>query len=162
MLVGQAFSLEARLTQGTVVPARLGALVAPNVDVLAREERQNLIKNAFEEGEYGVVAGAEYVVENAPASGYGLLLTGAAQLGIGREGRPGMAGELNFRNYRDVPRRSVGHDFAHLVLGVESVVARTVKALVAVGSDLGSLAPGPDLGEARVALDFDAPALVFG
>ena len=61
-----------------------------------------------------------------------------------------------------MPRRSVGHDFAHLVLGVESAVAGAVKALVAVGSNLRGLAPGSDVGKARVALDFDAPALVLG
>ena len=73
-----------------------------------------------------------------------------------------MARKLNLWNHRDVAGRRVGHDFAHLILGVESAVARAVEALVSVGADLRGFAPGPDLSEARVALDFDAPALVLG
>ena len=162
VLVGQALSGDARLALGAFVPARFGALVAPDVDVLAGEERQDLIQNTFEKAKYRVVAGAVDVVEHAPPGGDGLLLARTAQLGIGREGRTGVARKLNFRNHRDVPRRRIGHDFAHLVLGVESAVARAVEALVAVGADLRGIAPGSDLGEARVALDFDAPSLVFG
>ena len=162
MLVGQALSGDARLTLGAFVPARFGALVAPDVDVLAGEERQDLVQHAFQKSEHRIVAGAVDVVEHAPAGGYGLLNAGAAQLWIGCEGRTGVAGEFNFWNHRDVARSRVGHDFTHLVLGVESAVARAVKALIAVGTDLRGIAPGSDLGEARVALDFDAPALVLG
>ena len=144
------------------MPPRLGALVSPDVYVLAREERQNFVQHAFKKDEHRVVAGAIDVVKHAPSGGYRLLDAGAAQLRIGREGRPGMAGELNFGNHRDVARRRVGHDFAYLVLGVESAVARTVEALIAIRADLRGIAPGSDVGKARVALDFDAPALVLG
>ena len=161
VLVDQALRGDARLALGAVVPPRFGALVAPDVYVLAREERQNFVQHAFKKGEHRVVAGAVDVVKHAPSSGYRLLDAGTAQLRIGREGSPGMARELNFGNHRDVARSRVGHDFAYLVLGVESAIARAVEALIAIRADLRGIAPGPDLGESRVALDFDAPALVL-
>ena len=56
----------------------------------------------------------------------------------------------------------VGHHLLYLLLRVESAVGSAVVFASAVGSHLAALAPRADLGELRVLLDLDAPALVVG
>ena len=55
----------------------------------------------------------------------------------------------------------VGHDLAHLILGIETAVADAVVG-VEVLADAGAVAPRADFGELRIFLDLDAPALVLG
>src|SRR5207245_11409293 len=60
----------------------------------------------------------------------------------------------------------VAHALADVVLGVEAAVRRPrelpLRPLPRPGRDHTVLSPRPDLGELRVALDLDAPALILG
>src|SRR6185369_1461837 len=68
---------------------------------------------------------------------------------------------LDLGDDRDVPDGGVRHELAHLLLSVEATVGR---AIADVGIEVlpydGLLPPGAHLGEARVPLDLQPPALV--
>ena len=137
------------------------SLVAADVDVLGREDVQHLGQDVLQEGEGFLLAHAEDVFGDAPAGPDVIRAAGAAQLRIGGQGRDHVAGQVHLRDDGDVALRGVGHDLAHLVLGIETAVADAV-ARVEVLADAGAAAPGAHLGELRILLDLHAPALVLG
>jgi hypothetical protein len=53
-------------------------------------------------------------------------------------------------------------DLPEIVAGVEAGVRPAVVVTCLVGTDEGLPSPGSDLGEPRVALDLDPPALIVG
>ena len=142
-------------------PLRLRALVASDVDVLRGEEFYYLREHILDEGERAVVAGAEHVVRDAPHFPYLIGAARAAQFGVGRKGRLHVAGEVDFGDDGDVASGRVVHDAADVLLRVETAVGYAVVASRVVSDDrFGALRA--DFGEARVFLDFYAPALVVG
>ena len=79
-----------------------------------------------------------------------LRLAGARQFGISGNGSYGVPRHINLRNDVDESLRSIFHHFAHLVLRVIATINVIVYAS----------APRSHVGEARIALNFDAPALI--
>ncbi len=153
MLVLQAFAADDLLRHRTLLPARLGRLVAADVDIRRREQRDDFVQHVLQERE-GLLGRAEDIVEHAPG-GAGLERSRrAAQFRIGGERGQRVAGHFDFRDHRDVQPGRVGDHLAHLVLRVETAVWLAVA--------VGLPALSADLGQARVALDLDAPALVIG
>ncbi len=85
---------------------------------------------------------------------------GAAQFGVGGQGRQRMSGHLDLRHDGDVPGRRIGHNRADLGLGVKTGMGHAV--MLAGKTARGARPPRAHLRQPGVALDFDAPALVFG
>ena len=79
----QSEGLDARLAFRAMLPPRLRALVAPDVDVLRGEELYDLGQYVVDELERGVVAGAQHFVAHAPLRPHVVGSARAAQLGIG-------------------------------------------------------------------------------
>ena len=137
----------------------LRGLVAADMVQRRREQLEELGEDILQEPEGGRRGGVQ-VLPDAPT---GLDLVGAvreaAQFGISRDGGRAVAGDLHFGDHGHAAPAGVFHDLADVVLGVETAV-RDAVADPAVPGRL--LAPGPDLGEAGILVDLDAPALVLG
>src|SRR5690349_3109848 len=77
-----------------------------------------------------------------------------------------MAGHLDLRHNGDEAIARVRDDLPYIVLRVEASVTLVVEnvrgGITLRPSDEGSIAPCADLGEPRILLDLDAPALVVG
>ena len=87
----------------------------------------------------------------------------AAQFRVGGDGGLAVAGHVDFGDDGDVPLGRVGDDLAEVVLGVVAAVRQAVEHAVHAGDrEDGFAPPRADLGEPRVALDLDPPALVVG
>ena len=72
-----------------------------------------------------------------------------------------MAGEIDFRHYRNTAGGRVFYDVPDLVLGVEPAVAYAVVAFP-VAAHHSAVTPGTDLGETGILVYLYSPALVFG
>ena len=83
-------------------------------------------------------------------------MAGYAEFRIRRDRRLRMARHFDFRNDGDVALGGVFHDVANLILRVEAAVSR------GRSDHMRRRAPRADLGELRIFLDLDAPALVVG
>ena len=153
--------LDPGLTQRAVLPAHLRALVTADVDVLGREDVHDLGEDILQEGEGLFLAYAKDIFGHAPAGPDFVRTAGAAQFRIGGEGGDHVAGEVDLRDDGDVALGGIGHDLAHLLLGVEAAVADAVVG-VEVLADAGSVAPGTHFRELGVLFDLHAPALVLG
>ena len=75
-----------------------------------------------------------------------------------------MPRQLDLRNDRNVTLRGVCHDVADLLLRIIPTVGRAVHTakLRVVIADAGLRTIGGDLRQARIFLDFDAPAVILG
>ncbi len=160
MLVLQPFRLHPRLAFRADLPAFLGAFIATDVDVRAGEEVHHLGEHIFQHREYAVIARTEHIIEHAPTALHFVWPTGAAQLRVSCQSRHRMSRHLDLRNYIDVPCLCIGHHLADLLLRVETTVRDAVVFTPAVRPHLTAFAPTTDLGELRVLLDLDPPALV--
>src|SRR5437667_842674 len=165
ILVLEAFRLHARLRRGSLPPLGLWAFVAADVDELRRKEREHLVEDVLEETQH-VIANTQDVIGDAPVREYLDGLSGVAELGIRRDRGDRVSGHLDLRDHGDAAIGGVPHDLPHVVLRVEAPMrlARELPERRILRSRRGHrvLAPGADLGEPRVLLDLDAPALVLG
>ena len=131
------------------------------MDVLGREDVHDLGEDILQEGEGLFLAYAKDIFGHAPAGPNLIGTAGAAQFRIGGEGGDHVAGQVDLGDDGDVALGGIGHDLAHLVLGVEAAVADAVVG-VEVLADAGSVAPGTHFRELGVLFDLHAPALVLG
>lgn len=165
-LVMQPLGRDTGLAVGAGLPAGVLAFVAADVDQLRGKERDDLVEHVFEEFERALLARTEDVVRAADPTRYfvGFVSVPAPQPGVGRQGRERVSGHFDFGDDRDVPLGGIGDDLADLVLRVKAAVPPEFEGggLLLVAADLGFRTPRPDLGQARVAFDLDAPALVVG
>ncbi len=74
-----------------------------------------------------------------------------------------MPGHFNLRHDGDVPAAGIGHDLANVILRIVPAIS-SVRAVgwagLRVQAEPRILSPGPDLRQARILLDLDAPPLV--
>ena len=147
--VAEAFVGDALLAGGAAFPLAFGCLVAAQVDVGRGEEVADLVEDIVEEEEHGVAAGTEEGVGEARL-GHTRRLSGAGERGVGVEGGFGVAGEVDLGHHGDMAGGGIGHDLADVGVGVAALLLLAVSHAAAHG------------GEARVALDVDAPAEALG
>ncbi len=139
-------------------PLVLDCLIAADVDVGRREQREHFIQHIGDEGQ-AAFAGVEQVRVDAPVHTHLGAHTGDAHLfGVGGNGRLRMPGHIQLGQHGDVQARRVGHHFADLFLRVEAAIALRCAVLARARRR----APRTHLGELGVALDLDPPALVIG
>ena len=153
--------LDACLTLRTLLPLGLRTLVAAYMYVLRREESHNLFQHVVDEFHCLVVAGAEHVVRHAPHLPNLVRTAGATQFWISRKGSLHVSRQVDLGHNRDVAVGSILHDVANLLLCVEASV-RLAVILARVVADDGLCALRTNLGEQRILLYLDAPALVVG
>ena len=149
------------LTLGTLLPTVLGTFVTPDVYIGGGEDFSHLVEHIVDEFVGFRVTGTEHIVGHAPELAHLVGAAGASQLGIGCQGRDHVSRQVDFGDYRDVSFRGVAHDVATLLLRVKSAVGTTVVTF-GVMTDHGLRASAAHGGEARIALDLNAPALVVG
>jgi len=164
-LVLQPLGFQAGLAGGAALPFGLVGLVAPDVDEWAGEESGDLDENILQELEGLLLARAEDVGDGPVAARLDRERPArAGELGVGGQGRRGVAGHLDLGHDGDMARRGVSDDLADLVLGVEPAVGRGLAGLLGLAGVpvlvLPVDPPGPDLGQPGIFLDLDAPALV--
>src|SRR5439155_20840192 len=165
LLILEPELLHARLRGRAFLPLPFRDLVATDVDELGGEEREHLLENVLEERE-DVVADAEDVLGDAPIRLDLVLDAGVAELGVRRDRGASMSGHLDLWDDGDPAVGRVPHDLADIVLCIETAV-RHARELALCGiprerRDHAVLPPGAYLGELRIPLDLDAPALVLG
>ena len=144
------------LTQRTVAPRRFSCLVAAYVDILGGENVHHFQKHVFEEIIYAGVARAKVSLL--------VRFVCAGIFGVGGEGFFGVCRHFNFRHNRHAALGGIAHQFAKLCLRVVAPVCVGLAffhvASVAVPPlfprSIG--APRPEPREARITLDFHAPA----
>ena len=146
---------DARLAVGALLPAPAAALVAADVDHLAREELDHLVQDVPVHLERRLLAEAELARVAA---------AGAAELGVGGDRGAGVAGDVDLRDDADAALGGVADDVADLVLGVEE---GAVFAACAVEPHRRPavrvrLARGAGLGQLRIAVDLEPPAVAVG
>ena len=145
---------------GAFHPLDARALVAADVDVPAREDVEDLLPEVEDHRECRILE-IQHLVEDAERGGR--LVPGlrvVAELGVrGQQGRH-VSGELDLGHDRDATVRGVPDQGAELVLAVEPAVRRTVSGCL--GGSAGLAPPAGDLGESRIALRLEPPALVVG
>ena len=129
--------------------------------VLRREESHNLFQHVVDEFHCLVVAGAEHVVRHAPHLPNLVRTAGATQFWISRKGCLHVSRQVDFGHNCDVAVGSILHDVANLLLCVEASV-RLAVILARIVADYGLCALRTNLGEQRILLYLDAPALVIG
>ena len=144
------------LTQRTVAPRRFSRLVAAYVDILRWENVHHFQKHVFEEIIYAGVARAKVSLL--------VRFVCAGIFGVGGEGFFGVCRHFNFRHNRHAAFGGIIHEFAQLVWRVIAALCAGLAffhvASVAVPPlfprSIG--APRPEPREARITLDFHAPA----
>ena len=146
----QTFFADALLTERAVLPARLRALITTYMEIFAREEGHHLIDNIFQEVEHFLLTRTHHDVFNTPNDTRRPRLAFARQLRIGGDGSHLVSRNLQFGDNRNEVIGSILHHLFDFLLRVEALVLRAF-ALDACRADLGQL---------RVLLDFDTPALV--
>ena len=157
----QVFLTDEGLTLRTLLPTLLRAFVAADVNVGGGEDLCHLIEHVVDEFVGFRIAGAKHIVRNPPVLAHLIRPSRATEFGIGGQSGDHVTGQVDFWNYRDVTFGSVAHNVATLLLGVESTVRATV-VFAGVVTDHGLSALTPHRSEARVALNFNAPALIVG
>ena len=160
-LVGDAQFAHARLHPRRGLPLVLDRLVGADVDPRRREQRGHFGEHLVEEGE-GVLFDVEQVGMDAALVGDRDRPAFHPELRIGGDGGGGMAGHVDLRQHLDVALGGIGDDVGDLLLAVVAAVgtrqsAGRIEAGIAAGD-----AAAAHFGQARVLLDFDAPALVVG
>jgi hypothetical protein len=147
-------------------PLHRRALVAAEVDVRAREDLQHLTQDGPDEVDRRVVDVQDVVADPPDLPDTELGLREVAELRVRRDRGLHVTGQVDLRDHGDPALGGVGDDLAQVVLGVEPAVPLTV--VLELGLVVGHLAdhrlvpPGADLGEPRVRVDLDPPALVVG
>ncbi len=147
------------LLGGVFFPLGLGALITADVNELAGEDVHDLGEDvAAELDRFGF--GVEDSVTHSPPH-HNFSWFAVTEFGICGDGSDHMARHIYFGDNGDVAFCGVRDDFAEIVLGVEATV-RDVVVLGSVSPDDSLWSDGADLGEARVLLNFDSPALIIG
>ena len=145
----QAFALHDGAAARALLPARIDRLVAPDADDGRGEEGAHLVEHVFEKPEGALLAHAQQVAADEVLHGHLVLLARTAQLGVGHDGRQDVGGKLQLGHNLHAAHAGVGDELAHVVLRIIAAQA------VFVGPG-----PGAHLRQARVFLDFEAPARV--
>ncbi|CAM3661088.1 hypothetical protein STAL104432_27240 [Streptomyces albus] len=165
VLVAEPEGGDAGLGDGGGPPFVLGCLVAADVDVGGGEDVEDFFEDVFVEAQ-DVVGGGQQVRADSPVGPHaergGVDGVGGAEFGVGGDGGLGVAGQLDLGDDGDVPFGGVGDDLAQVVLGVVAAVRAFVPQRRGTVPDAGAGPPGAGPGEARIAVDLDAPALVVG
>ena len=130
-----------------------------------REKFDRLVENVFEEFER-FLGRAEHFFEDAPSLFHLELVIGCStafpQFRICRECGRGVTGQLDLGDDRDVASLRVSDDIFDLLLRVETLDRHTVALEGRRIPPKQGLAPlRPDLGQFRVLLDLDPPALII-
>ena len=142
-------------------PPGLGGLVAPDVDVRRREQRQDLVQDGLQEREHALFAGAVDVGADPEARAHLEGPAGAAQLRVRGQRGQAVAGHLDLRDDPDVARRGVRHDLRDLRLRVEAPVGHAVVPPAPHEPPAGARAARAHGRQLRERLDLEAPALVL-
>ena len=156
-----ALTLGQGLALGAFLPTGSRGLVAADVDFLGGEDVHDLLQHVLAELIGLLIAKAQHLVAHAPHAPHLVGAARAAHVGIGSQGTEHVAGHVDLGDYGDVSLRGVAHDLTRLVLCVVASVGNTVIDS-RVAPQHGHAALGAHLGQPRVFLDFDAPALVVG
>ena len=144
-----------------VSPRGLASLIAAQMDIGRRKHLHHFDQHLLQELECRFAARTEVSLL------VGLVRT--RKLGVGREHLFRMGRHFDFGHDRDAALCGIFHQFAQLLLGVESAVCarspgRSIVAGCVVPPGLPERvgAPGPYFGEPRKPLDFHAPARCVG
>ena len=140
------------------LPLVLHRLVAADMDEAAREELDHLGEHILQEAERLLLD----IVEPGEDAPIGLdsrrRRDARAQLRIGPDRGERVARHVDLRHDRDRALGRIGDDLADLFLGVIAAGARQ-RRRAGCG---GGRAPCPDLGQPRIFVDLDPPALIVG
>ena len=124
----QPLAFHQRLAVGTLLPRLLGALIAPDVDVVAGENLHHLVEYPFQKAE-SLLLGAIDLVEHVEVVAHHIALAQSArQLRVGGQRSRGMTGHLHLGDDGDEAVGSVGYDLAQLLL---CVVAAMLLVIIA-------------------------------
>ena len=162
-IIGTSYALQFLTAGGIGLPFVRGALIAAEMDVWEGEDAGKLVDDILCKL-YGFgVADIDDIGRDTLPQPHLVRFVGVAaeEFGVCRHRCLGMSGNVHFGYDFHKPFAGVFHHFADIVLGIESSVVLSVGLGVAPSQYL-AFAPCPDLGEAGVFLDFDAPSLVFG
>ena len=145
----QSLAPQHRLALRAFLPTVVDRLVAADVDVFGGKERHGFFKHVGEELVRTFLAHAEQVAADEVLVGHFVLLARAAEPRIGRHGGEHVGRKLDFGDNLHASHGGVGNHFLNLLLRVE-----TAEALFVLAS------PRAHFREARIFLDFEAPARV--
>ena len=145
----QSLAPHHRLALRAFLPTVVDSLVAAYIDVFGGKERHGFFKHVGEELVRTFLAHAEQVAADEVLVGYFVLFARAAEPGIGRHGGEHVGGELDFGDNLHASHGGVGYHLLDFLLSVETAEALFVLAC-----------PRSDFREARIFLDFEAPARV--
>ena len=92
-----------------------------------------------------------------------VLVFGVAreELRIRSNGRLRMSGYINFGNYLNKTLLCIFYNLFYIFTGIETTIAYSIRLYISPCADL-AVAPSANLGQLRVFLYLDAPALVLG
>ena len=149
---GVAQALHPLLALRTRAPFCARAFIAANVEQAGGKEGCHLVNDIAQEVEHSFLARTHHRFFYAPDDARRGSFPFARE--FGQCGNGGQFVSRHFEFGHDFHRvlSGIGHDFAHLFLGVVAAMACTV----------GFCAPRSDGSELGILLDFDAPALVVG
>ena len=148
----QPLGLDPCLAVWTFRPAGLRALVATDVDVLGGEKGCDFGDDGVHESEHRLLSRTVNEVGSAPIGEITDRFHRAGKLWIRTDSGHRVTGHLNFGDNGNEAFGGIGNHLADLLLSV----------VTSMGAALELAAPGTDLGQAGVFLDFDAPALIVG
>ena len=129
--------------------------------IFRRENVDYFVHYVFQEFHGFLVAYAQHIVEDSPGRTYFVRTSCTAKFRISSQCGQHVSGQVYFGNYGDVALLCVFHNFACLLLRIETAVRRIV-ILARVVADDRTLALRTYFGQFRVFLDFNAPSLVIG
>ena len=153
--------LDERLALRTSLPACFGALVATNVEIIAREQLSDFTQYFVNEFVSLGITSTEHIAAHAPDLSHFVMTACASQMGISGKCRQHVTREVDFGNNHDVASGSIGDDVFALFLRVKSTM-RLAVIFASVFTYHRSRTMATDFGEFGQLLDFDAPTLVVG
>ena len=92
--------------------------VAAQVEIRVREQPAHFGEHRVEHGVGALAGGVEGDVEHPPAHGHGPDGVVAGQARVGRQQRPGVAGQVELRHHPNAQLPGVAHHFFYIFLGV--------------------------------------------
>ncbi len=150
------------LAGGAVGPDPGGHLVSSHVHQRPREQFAHLVHHGFQEAVGAGQRRVEHVVvEILHRQVAGAVCLLHQQLGQRLDGGVAVTRDVNFRNDGDAEPGTVGHQLAHLALGVVAAVGLGAAAQLRPHRQ-GVTAPGGQLGQLGEGLDLESPPLVIG
>ena len=131
------------------------------MDKFGWEDVRKLLQHVLAESINLLVAEAEHVQIDAPSVSHLVRTSRASELGIGGESSLHVSRHVNLGDDGDVSLACVLHDFASLILSVESAVFSLV-VHHRVESDDGARTLRSNARKTRILLYLDSPSLIVG